>query len=376
MPKLKKLTPLKKIRRAAALQSNTIFERDDVVKGLWSAILAGEHLFMLGPPGTGKSLLLTSIVDMINGASVFTRLISKTTQPKEIFGPPSIVDLKNGISKTVTTGMLPEADFAYLDEIFKGSGAILNTLLTAINERAYENPIREKIPLRTMVCSSNELPDDDDGLTALFDRILLKYHVEYVKDESSFDSLLDLGNVEFNEMLTIGDLDEAQAEAMSLTISQSTRSAIKSLWRKLPSSGFIVSDRTWRKCLKVIKAHAWLHGRTEVEPIDLEILSNIFWTEPQQRPALIKIILSEIAPAGAGAVGIAERIKSVKRTAITAIENEENHSSKTIIAGDAIAKLTEIGRELALLDQSNPRVAGVNQLRESARTEIMSKVVA
>jgi len=369
--KRKPLTLLKKIRRAAAFQSNTILERENVVKGLWSAILAGEHVFLLGPPGTGKSLLLTSLEGLISDANVFTKLISKTTKPEELFGPPSIVDLKNGVYKTVTAGTLAETDFAYLDEIFKGSGAILNTLLTAINERAYDNPTRIDIPLKTMVCSSNELPADDDNLTALFDRILMKYHVEYLKDESSFEALLDMGDVDFIEMMSLDDLKLAQAEAMSTPVATATREIIMKLWRLLPTEGFVVSDRTWRKSMKILKAHAWLHGRDEVHPTDLEILADIFWTDPSQRTSLIKLILKESSTEGGSALEIIEQVKSIRQAALTAISMEASESVKAVFAGDALAKLTSLGQKIAELDQSNARVARANNDRNAARRAIV-----
>lgn len=370
--KRKPLTPLKKIRRAAAIQTKVLLERNLVVKGMWSAILAGEHVFLLGPPGTGKSLLLTSLGDIISGADVFTQLVSKTTKPEEMFGPPSITDLKNGVYKTITTGTLVEADFAYLDEIFKGSGAILNTLLTAINERAYDNPERIRIPLKTMVCSSNELPADDDNLTALFDRIMVKYHVEYLKDEDSFAALLDMDDVAFKPMMSLEDLEAAQTEAMQTPVGADTRDMIMKLWRALPAEGFIVSDRTWRKSMKILKAHAWIHGRDEVRPIDLEILADIFWTEPQQRPTLMKLILKETSSSGGGALEILEQINSVRRETIDAINKEGSQSLKAVIAGDAIAKLTELGRKLSMLDQSNRRVQKAVARRDEVRRAIMN----
>src|SRR5271155_5214676 len=156
--------------------------RDEVVDLIALAVVAGEHLFLYGPPGTAKSVLIRQFAQAVRG-NYFEYLLTRFSEPNEVFGPVDLVKLREGTVATVTTGMLPEGEFVFLDELFNANSAILNNLLTVLNERIYRRGAEvHQLPLLSLFAASNHLPEDE-ALRALFDRFLLRCHVENLKRE-------------------------------------------------------------------------------------------------------------------------------------------------------------------------------------------------
>src|SRR5438309_1362871 len=158
-------------------------ERDEVIDLIALAIVAGEHLFLYGPPGTAKSALIRDFAQAVE-ARYFEYLLTRFSEPNELFGPIDIAKLREGTVVTVTAGMLPEAEFVFLDELFNANSAILNNLLTVLNERVYRRGAEtHRLPLLSLFSASNHLPEDE-ALRALFDRFLLRCHVDNLKREA------------------------------------------------------------------------------------------------------------------------------------------------------------------------------------------------
>src|SRR5271156_719873 len=133
--------------------------RDEIVDLIALTVVAGEHLFLHGPPGTAKSALLRTFARSVQG-NYFEYMLTRFTEPNEIFGPVDIAKLREGKFITVTTGMLPEAEFAFLDELFNANSAILSSLLTILNERVYRRGLEtHQLPLVALVSGSNHLPE-------------------------------------------------------------------------------------------------------------------------------------------------------------------------------------------------------------------------
>src|SRR5882757_8626152 len=157
--------------------------RDEVIDLIALALVAGEHLFLHGPPGTAKSALIRQFATAVRGA-YFEYLLTRFSEPNEVFGPIDLVRLREGTVATVTTGMLPEAAFVFLDELFNANSAILNNLLTVLNERLYRRGAEtHKLPLLSLFSASNHLPEDD-ALRALFDRFLLRCPLDNLPREA------------------------------------------------------------------------------------------------------------------------------------------------------------------------------------------------
>src|ERR1044071_8147502 len=157
--------------------------RDEVVDLIALAIVAGEHLFLFGPPGTAKSALIRQFAQAVRGR-YFEYMLTRFSEPNEIFGPLDIARLREGTVATVTAGMLPEAEFVFLDELFNANSAILNNLLSVLNERVYRRGSEvHGLPLLSLFSASNQLPEVD-ALRALFDRFRLRCHVENLRREA------------------------------------------------------------------------------------------------------------------------------------------------------------------------------------------------
>ncbi|MCA9538450.1 MAG: AAA family ATPase, partial [Myxococcales bacterium] len=185
-------------------------ERDALIDAALCALVCGQHLLIIGPPGTAKSQLATALCEALEGATGFQWLLTRFTTPEELFGPISLKGLEEDRYVRLTAGKLPTAQIVFLDEVFKASSAILNALLTVLNERRFHNDARaEPVPLITLIGASNELPDEDDELQALYDRFLVRVMVDYVEADYRFVKLLTLGEPGPLPMVTLADLAAA-----------------------------------------------------------------------------------------------------------------------------------------------------------------------
>jgi MoxR-like ATPase len=185
---------------------------------------------------------------------------------------------------------LPEAHIAFLDEIFKANSSILNALLTVINERIFHNGReRVQVPLITMFGASNELPDEDE-LTALYDRFMLRFMVDYIAEEFRFLKMLEGAKPETRTVMTFAELDAARADAANVSIASGIIRSIADLRRELATQQIVVSDRRWKNALDVLRAHAIVLGRNAVTEDDLIFLEHVLWKDPEEQPKVREAI--------------------------------------------------------------------------------------
>ena len=278
-------------------------ESTNVIDGALAAVLAGEHVLLLGPPGTAKSALARAIAQAFGG-SYFERLLTKFSTPEELFGAISLKALEQDRFARVVTGKLPEAEFAFVDEIFKANSAILNSLLAIINERVFHNdgqPI--SCPLVTMFGASNELPDGKD-LEALFDRFLLRFDVGYLLRPANLRLVLSSPEPTATQAMKMADLRKAQAEVAKVAITDETIDALIEIRDACKGEGIIASDRRWKKALKIVQAVAYMAGEKKTSPEDLSVLIDSLWREPKDRPKVARLVGKLADPVGAQAAEI------------------------------------------------------------------------
>lgn len=268
------------------LQSGLV-ERDLPIRLALLAALAGEHLLMVGPPGTAKSLVARRLHEAFADDRYFERLLTRFSVPEELFGPLSIKGLEQDRYERLTASYLPTASIAFLDEVFKANSAILNSLLTLLNEREFDNGTkRDKAPLVAVVAASNELPEGEE-LDALFDRFLLRLHVGEVSAEA-FPQLLTLkGNLAVEVpaalKLTVEELQAFQAQAEAVELPQEIIQLLQELRAWCVEQSLPVSDRRWRKLVKLLRTSAWSNGRQQVSIWDAWLLQHCLWSKADQQ---------------------------------------------------------------------------------------------
>lgn len=281
-----------KITKIMTEMSQYFIERDDEILLGAVAILSGQHVVFLGLPGTAKSMICRAFSSHIEGANYFEWLLTKFTTPDEIFGPLDLKALKNSTYRRITHNKLPEAHIAFLDEIFKPSSAILNTLLTAINERRFHNDGKPMhLPLITLFGASNELPEEGEGLQAFYDRFLLRKAVQGIQEHTNKARLLTLDDdYSPRTKMTLQELENLRREVKKVDISPVVPDLLDMV-RQLDTEGIWISDRRLKDAKKVVRAYTFLNGRSVSTNDDLEILQHVFWDEPEQFDRARSIIL-------------------------------------------------------------------------------------
>ncbi len=351
--------PLGKLRAIESQLCTLLVEREEVVRTALLALLCKENLVVVGPPGTAKSQLITQLARRVgdaagNGLRCFVYLLTKFTTPEELFGPVSISGLKEDDYRRITTGKLPEAELAFLDEIFKASSAILNNLLRLMNEGEFENGRQTmQVPLISLFGASNELPQDAE-LEALFDRFLLRLTVDYVS-EGGFTRLQHLlANHQAgvpSQTISQSELIALQQSAAKVWLPSSVMDAIAHLRRDLAAKGIRLSDRRWGKTHGVLRAHALLEGRAAIEEDDLIVLKHVLWSAPDQQSDVSRMCARIGNPINGKATELTDQAASVFDTTILAHQQGRDTQEKVAIVAEGIDKFKNIHTTLTQLQE-------------------------
>lgn len=286
-----------------------LHEREQVLAVSLLAALSGQNTFLYGPPGTAKSLISRRLSAAFHSDAYFEHLMNRFTTPEEVFGPVSIKELKEDRYIRKTGGYLPAAEFAFLDEIWKSSPAILNTLLTLINEHTFKNGERvEAAPLKSLIAASNEVPQDNQGLDALYDRFVVRLVVPPIEQEDNFNNLInsqpstDTPDIDEPLLVSNDELDQWRKSIHEVKLSANCLLIIKMIRAELAAQfeelGVYVSDRRWQRAAQLIKASAFFNGRQETNQSDLVLLKHCLWTTPENQQPVQEIVLGAIKACG------------------------------------------------------------------------------
>lgn len=333
--------------------NSQLAEREELVEMIAIALLSHKNLFILGAPGQAKSYAINCFRSHIKGARQFERLLSKQTDEEQVFGRidlaslipgsvpeavfrsyPEYQQLKaelncalsdfrqnmgdskakerlddvtdhmktfcdavsalhcTGEPTVQTAGKLPEADICFLDEIFKCNDGMLNSLLTALNERKYTNEGRTyTIPTISFFAASNEIPNFNDPqekiLAALYDRLELKVVTADISDRTKRLAVLRNKQANLtgivNADFTLDELRGMQVEVAAIPVSDAINELMDDILCELRKS-VTVSDRKYLNFYPIAQAKAWLSGHSEVQPCDLLALKNYLWEKPTDIP--------------------------------------------------------------------------------------------
>ncbi|MCP4444530.1 MAG: AAA domain-containing protein [Myxococcales bacterium] len=283
----------------ARILNSHFLDKQEIIRLLVISAIAGEHMVLVGPPGTAKSALIRMFAKLVN-ASYFEYLLTRFTEPNELFGPVDIRAFREGQYTRRTEKMIPSAEIVFLDEIFKSNSAILNSLLAVINERRYSNgPEVVQVPLISLFAASNEAPNDEN-LSAMFDRFLLRVLSKNL-DSYHFHELLNRGVA--NEVRRMSEDDSSIRPVISahelrhlhanfgkyMSFPEDFMAKYKGLIFQIRSEGITVSDRRAVKLLKLFAAAAIFDGRKQVNDSDFFILRHM-WNNLDQAELLEEIV--------------------------------------------------------------------------------------
>jgi MoxR-like ATPase len=275
-----------------------LVEMDQEIHGSVLATITGTHIFFLGIPGVSKSYLVNHLLARIGGARTFALLMGNFTNPEDVFGPLDVAALKESHYRRLLDGYMADAHFSWLDEAWKANDSILNSLLEITNERTYKHDGKKiPVPLLTLFCASNELPSND-GLNAIYDRILQRYEVKAIQEPANFERMLqieaELATVE--PVVNLEDVFEAQAQVRAMPVSPAVYTALTEIRHELKAANIEPSDRRFKQAVILLQAEAWLEGFPSVEVDQVLILSNVLWDQPEQALDIDKILSEKANP--------------------------------------------------------------------------------
>ena len=353
----------------------SVAERDELIECIAICLIARKNLFILGDTGQAKSYAINEFRKRITGAKQYERLMSKQTDEEQLFGRldlsslipgnmpmdelmkdnryaeqaekveklyeqyqndglsstlnDAVTEAKNllnikhilcalrsGTPKMITEGKIPDSHIVFLDEIFKSNDGILNSLLTALNEKVYTNEGQTvKIPVESFFSASNEIPNFNDSTQAilkpLYDRFEMKVLTEYVQEKDNRMTVLrnkqsGASNTAVT-YITLAELKQMQHEAEKVKVTDEINELMDNVLCELRRHNIHVSDRKYFGFTPIVRVKAYLNGNTEVKPKDLLVLKNYFWSEPSQIP-IVEKILKDICenPIGAKAQKLVE----------------------------------------------------------------------
>jgi len=400
-----------------------VAERDELIEAIAVALLTRKNLFILGDTGQAKSFVINEFRLRITGAKQFERLMSKQADEEQLFGRIDLSSLIPGNAdmealendpcycgwranlkalvesgaedsyieedlrkidvlkraayaihgnkpKLITVGKIPDSHIVFLDEIFKANDGILNSLLTALNERRFTNEGNSiAIPVISFFAASNEIPNFNNAeekiLKALYDRLELKLVTEYVQSKDARIAVLknkqagQTGKIQ--SMITLKELCDMQAEVVEVVVPDSINELMDDILCELREKGIHVSDRKYFSYYPLAQAMAWLKGRTSVEPFDLLILRHYLWTNPDERVVINQLLERKcINP-------LKESLDEIVKMAVESFSDFEN-TAVTVDTAKRIGKLRneyislfEVVTDLIARVQSDSERAQINE---------------
>lgn len=293
------LTLGQRLRDVGRALDARFLDKGELVRLLLVTLMAGEHMLVVGPPGTAKSALVRHLARLVD-ARYFEYLLTRFSEPNELFGPVDIKAFREGTFVRRIEAMLPDSEIVFLDEIFKSNSAILNALLSILNERRFFTGSQSlKVPLCSLFAATNEVPNDD-ALGAIFDRFLVRalsenldsFHFHGLVERGIRGELAELTGADASEkpLVSLAEIRKVQARlGQFLVFPEEWMARYKGFIFQIRSEGISLSDRRVVKLLKLFACSALIEGRPTVNAGDFFILRHV-WNSPDQIPILDDIV--------------------------------------------------------------------------------------
>jgi MoxR-like ATPase len=304
-----------KVKKILDFVGKGVYEKTEVIRLALLTSLAGESIFLLGPPGVAKSLIARRLKYAFLEGKSFEYLMNKFSTPDEIFGPVSIKKLKDEDKyERLTDKYLPGANIVFLDEIWKAGPAIQNALLTILNEKVYRNGEQEvRVNIRGIISASNEVPYQGEGVDALWDRFLVRYLIKEIKNSNNFLKMItSTEDVYGDEVPKEAKISDEEYETWSKQIDEmelppEVLNTIQLIKHKLAEhnegqtsveSKIEVYDRRWKKIVRLMRTSAFLNGRKKVDLMDCFLIAHCLWSRPEQMDRVMDLVSETIRKHG------------------------------------------------------------------------------
>lgn len=294
----------KKIKNILEHINSDLQEREEIASIILLCMIANKSVFLYGPPGTGKSYIARKVASVFESDKFFDYLMGKFSTPEEIFGPFKLSELKKDNLERDIEGFLPSADFAFLDEIWKSSPAILNSLLTILNEKIFKNGKETiKVPLKGLISASNEFPQANQGLEALYDRFIARLEVMPIANKDSFKNFIqnESKEVKLEEKIKNTEIEGVLKKSKKITIDEKVldilelfRANIDVYNNENKDNAIYISDRKYKMIFELIRVMSVLCERERVEIGDLILLEYCTWDKPEQKEIVKKSLANAI----------------------------------------------------------------------------------
>lgn len=351
-----------------------LFERREEIHTAILALLGRQHHFVLGAPGTGKSFMTDQLCARIEGARHFSIVLNRFSQPEEVFGGPDVKKLaETGEFDRVTKGMVPEADIAFMDEIFKANPAILNAQLKLMNERRFNrgHGVVEDVPLHTLFAASNELADSEE-LGALWDRLHYRHFTSPIQETTNFVKMLGLSVSGAPQVtMSMEAVRAAHAVVKQVEIPEDVYEGIVNLKATLLGENIEVSDRRWREAIMSIKSEAFYQGHMVAGIDDLRPLQHFLWGDPEQIKKVRQMVLELANPLEKEGAELLDSLNEAHEVYKKKVSDSDNTSTKAQLAIEVFNKLekakeqyrilkskqAKTGRESDILDQLGEKLS-------------------
>lgn len=336
-----------KLKMIEAEMNMLFVERDDLIKDMLLAVVTGQSLLMLGKPGTAKSLITYELCSRIENGQYFQWMLNKTSDPSELLGPYSIKAMEQDKFLRVTTGKLPEAHIAFIDECYKANAPVLNILLPLMNEKIFYNDGKpNNIPLITMIGASNE-PPEDESLDAFHDRFLFRVIVDYVRDAGNkkrmyngyIDKRAGLLDLAQKATVTIDEITMLNEATKKIKVPKDIVNKFIKFINDLSRQAIHISDRRQNECFKVMQGSALLAGRQQVGLDDFKSLIHVLWEQEDQISIIESSILKMVNPYDDKFKEFKENFRQIQQ-GIDSTRDQTEKSRKALEAKGAIEKLT------------------------------------